>query len=241
MAKSQADFEARTKAWLRDLAEHLEPEALLDAVEEAVLIYSKDRPKTVVADVVGTGGDIALPATYIDGFSMLTTVEYPTAQLPAPAYVDRNEWVLYRSPTTLILRFLADVPAVAQSVRLTFTGARVLADIPDIDFAAVCALAASFLAEELASRYAQGVDPNINSDTVSGQSLRLAEEQRAKTLRGIYDEHVGNRATVTSEEAAGVGGGSGTAKGASTYAEFVDVDTALYGGAAPLTHPRRWS
>jgi hypothetical protein len=230
------EFASRTAKWLQDKNLRATNE-LQSHIAAAVRQYSKDRPYEVVSDVDGNAtSDVSLPSGFIDGFSQIRTVEYPIGDVPA-TIIDENEWVLYRTPTTYKLRFLVEVPpTAAASIRVTHTAyhtqgsddkTAAASTIPDADFEAVAALAASYAAYQIAQSYADGVDGQTDSAFVDGTGRNAAYVAGAKALRAVYDDALGM--------APKAGGTSKHGQG------FIDLDTPGPGYGDGLTHPRRWT
>lgn len=233
------DFTKRTNAWLQNKNLRLSDEHDLPAhIAAAVRQYSKDRPLEAVADLDGVGtSDVVLPATFIDGFSQVLSVEYPIGDLPA-TLIDENERELYRTPTTLVLRFLVDTPASASAnIRLTYTGYHsqgvdeangTASTIPDADFDAVCALAASYAATQIVQSYTDAVEPGSDAAFVQGDDRAEGYRRAAKELRAIYTDMIG--LGRPDEDKASKHGQS-----------FIDLDSRGPAYGDTITHPRRWT
>lgn len=227
--KTFADFQNQIKNVLQDAAGKLPIAASDAAILQAILQrYSKDRPQEKVTDVPGDGtSDIALPAGYEDGFSILRSLEYPIGNVP-PTYLEDDEWMFYRSPTGLKIRLLSTKPTATQNVRVSWT-ARHAADgttVPDWDFEAVCDFAGSLGFEGLAGVYAQTGDPTIQADVVNYRTKAQEYLGLAKAARRRYFNHLGI------EEGASGGAAAGPA------ISMGDLNEAMGSGVDRLTHPK---
>src|SRR5438034_6969 len=120
MGQTLAAWETRVKAILGnpDVA-RLPVQDLDDAIKGALRRYGKDRPRALSADYAGNGStfDLAVPASWINGFSGVMAVEYPQGQRPA-VFLDLAEVGLYPdvlAPTFIRLNFTT--PATGQTAR----------------------------------------------------------------------------------------------------------------------------
>lgn len=163
----------------------------LPAIAAALATYSKHNPKSLVADLAGTGGhDLDLPAGWVEDLSTIRRVEYPLDEIPANL-VDPDDWIIYEAPTGLQLRLIVDTPAIGEAVRLSYTGARVEDDVPAQDLDAVACLAASYCMQTLASLFVQTSDPTIAADVVNYRTKSGEADRQAKALKRRYTDLLG--------------------------------------------------
>jgi hypothetical protein len=114
-----------------------------------------------VEDITGTGTfDLPLSGTFIEDFSSISTVEYPyDAASQIPSTTKETSYIVYRSPTGLMLRLLSGTPSASETVRIAYTSTHAVtvteSTIPAHHNSAVANLAAGILAEILASEFAQ--------------------------------------------------------------------------------------
>lgn len=180
--------------------------AVLSAfVSRALDRYSKDSPLVVTNDQDATGTtQVTLPVApgpiavglnvpvFDPLFSQVLQIEYPVAQQP-PQYIDPTDFRLYQQPTGYIILLTQDSLVPNGTMRLTWT-ARHTPDgstVPDMDFYAVVDFAASLAAEQLATIYAQTVDPTFSADVVNYRSKSQEYQSLAKMLRKRYFNHLG--------------------------------------------------
>ncbi len=169
----------------------------------AIARYSKDRPRTVAAEVDGAGTSyLDLPEQWAAGFSSLVEVEFPARQNP-PTILDTQSWRMTRDPVDIDVQtiLLAHTPAVGQYVRLFFTAPWPLptdsADddsIDDLAFEAVAALAASFCCISLAGEASRSRSAALPSDFSDGRERGRNLVDAAHMYRSSYDSFVGIRA-----------------------------------------------
>lgn len=186
-----------------DSGKLVDPTDYNNAVTAALARYSKGKPRTLVKDLPGTDGhDLALPVEWCPDFSAVTALEYPIGSVPADI-LQSACWALYQSPTTTVIRLTDLSPAVAESVRCTFTALHTEATLPVVDQEAVADLAAAICLLQLSAAYGNSMDNTIQADSVDHQSKtdqyrRLAQELRRKGLAalGLDDEDAAPAASV---------------------------------------------
>lgn len=220
-----SDYRTITSRLIRDDSGRIDQDDLDDAIEQAVVQYSKDRPRKLVEDVTADGSTwLDLPESWQDGISALVSLEYPVGEDPL-SYLE--EFDIYQGPEAEQIYLHGEAPADGAAVRATFTVLHeVVADadsIPITDRQAVCCLAASLLCEQLATAYAGDRDSTILSDSVDHQSKSRDFATRANQLRKRYTDFIG----IEDKTAAPAG-------------EFVDWDGADSRGQDRLFHPRRY-
>lgn len=182
------------------------------AIQRALEEYSRDRPKEFVADVTGNGtpyysltaGSPVL-ASWADEFSRITRIEYPAAAVSAthrPTFIDPHDYrVDYRTASGKYLYLLAHVPTASETVRITYTGLRVLTEASDTvltsDKEALLDLATSVAVLILATQAPetvngnQGVEFNAPEQDASSSLMEVS-----KMWRDRYLQHIGKGETV---------------------------------------------
>ncbi len=238
MSYTKEDFLTRLETALQDTAEKLQPDDKDRLLSQAVLAYSKDRPRALIHELTGDASsyDFALPSSWVDGFSQITSqIEYPADDYQNPAYLEDDEWVFFKklvsSVTTTYLRFTTFIPASGKKARFLFTVPHTLNDttntIVDNDIESVTALAASLCFWALAAKFAQNTDSTLDADVIDYQRksdtyVNLAKEKMTlyNTLMGIGAEAKGNAAAS-----------AGTVQ--------KDLDILYPWGEDYLTHPMR--
>lgn len=184
------DYIVKMDALLQDNGSALQQPEKDIAIQMAVKVYSRLRPQEKVADIAGDGGfDYALPADWVDGFSIPKKVEYPAGE-QEPKYISMEDISLYRSAAALKLRFLKFSPATGKTIRLTYSALHIVtagsATIPVSDEDAVGALAAAHACEALSNYYAQTTEPTLTADVVDHRTKSQEFAGRAKRLRALF-------------------------------------------------------
>lgn len=196
--------------------------------------YSQDRPLVKAKDYAGDGVTYQLtlpaasgsPAAYgwIEGFSTVASVEYPSGERP-PLMLDPREisvdWI---SNTTKKLILAETTPATGQTARLLYTTQRVVeADVLLTDIDAVIKLSAAFCCRALAGLYAQTSDSTLGADVVNYRTKSQEYTSLADKFQKDYESQMGRDA----EQSPAAAGG------------FVNWDTRLQTGYDHFAHPRR--
>jgi hypothetical protein len=172
----------------------------LNAINSALALHAKHRPRQIVEDVAGTGGfDYALSgfASWADGFSRIVQVEYPVDDTsPDASVLEEEDWTIYKKPAGDVLRFLDATPETDETIRVTYTARHMFDDddvcsVAEADDSAVQKLAAALYCRILAAAYAQDDDSTIQADSVDHSSKRREYEAQAGKYRSEYDEHMG--------------------------------------------------
>lgn len=216
MSLEREDYISRSRGIIQDHAEFLEPDDVHRFLDEAVLLYSKDRARIKVCEITGDGStyewsvgeDKTILTDWIEDFSYINgRVEYPahtsTNLQQVPVYIDENFYMFYRkivsATTTLYFKATGFIPATGKIVRFEYALPHTLTDssnsIKDGDSSAVINLTASLCFWALAAKFAQSTEPTIDADSVdhqrkSEQYLEMAKERADmyKALMGIGED-----------------------------------------------------
>jgi len=148
---------------LRSLIPNAEDElddtsATRSAVIAAVRTYSRLKPRHLAYDYAGDSATYSfdLPSTFIYDWSIVEGVEYPQGE-QTPTYLDTNLFMLYGGTAGNFQLRLLQTPATGYTARMSYTAPHTVDNttdtVPSADFEAICQLAASMLASELASLY----------------------------------------------------------------------------------------
>ena len=238
MAMTKEDYQARLETALQDTAEKLQPDDKDRLLSQAVLIYSKDRPREVIHELTGDGTsyDFAMPSSWVEGFSnIVSKIEYPADDYQNPVYIEEDEWTFFKklvsSVTTTYIRFTTFTPASTKKARFLFTLPHTLSDtsntITDNDIEAVVTLTAALCFWALAAKFAQTTDPTIDADVIDYQRKSDLYTTLAKEKLAIYNSLMG-----LGEEAKG-------AAAAAAGVVLKDLDISFPWGEDYLTHPIR--
>ena len=236
MAMQKEDYLARLDTALQDTAEKLQPDDKVRLLSQAVLIYSKDRPRELVHEITGDASayDFAMPDDWIDGFSnIIGKIEYPADDYQNPVYIEDDEWIFFRklvaAVTTKYIRFTTFKPASGKVARFIYIVPHTLDEatntIVENDIEAVVSLTATLCFWALAAKFAQTTDPSIDADVIDYQRKSDLYTALAKEKLATYNSLMG-----LGEEAKGA---------ASAGVTFKDLDIYYPWGEDYLTHPIR--
>lgn len=211
---------------------------LVRAFEDALAIYSRDRPLDV-ADYLsgdGTAYDFRLPRRWVWGLSFLKSVEHPAGE-QFPVLLEPTEYGVREATTgqqpVRSLRFPSLVPASGtDNVLVTYTTRHVHTDeldtVPADDLLAVCWLAGSIAADMAAAKMAASSDSTLAADSVNYRDGTARWHAVAKRLRERYQAHI-------------AGGLAGEGTTVPPAGRWVDWDASLAEGAGDrLYHRRRY-
>lgn len=227
------DFQVGVDLRLEDLKNALGSDEKQEAIGEALAEYSKDKPQTAADDITGDAGfDYLLSdlASYEDGFSWITNIEYPYDSSAAiPNNIEDDRWAIYNSGSAKYLRFLDVKPATSETFRAHYTIPYVFDDsdnvvIPLADFRALCNLATAYALRAVAAKFVHTGDPSFSADVVNYRSKSREAMDLAKVFAKAYRDHMGLKDDAP-------------ARGASVT---VDQDMEYSFGGDFLTHPARW-
>ena len=143
-------------------------------VQDALAIYSRDKPYETIGSMTGAGANLLTPPTgWTEGWSQIRRVVYP--------YEDEDSTVLERdqytidstlSGTTRVerIRLIDDEPSATETVRMWYTKPHTLTEsattIPDQDESAFSHLVASLVETAKASYYLALKDQSVTADLV---------------------------------------------------------------------------
>jgi len=198
-----ADLQALIDAALRDEAHAIPPADRDQALELAVSRYSLDRPRRLIAELIGDGtATLDLPDGWDAEQSRAMAVEDPPGAVPA---VFRDDFTLRQTPDGQRLD-LGRALATGAAVWLHFSAPHqcdITADtIPRADREPVSSYAASLLLDGLAVRETAAGSPTIGADSVDHGSRGREYAARARTLRERYFHALGlseSRASAAGE------------------------------------------
>lgn len=196
--------------------------------------YSADRPLVKAKDYSGDGSTYAFdlpagtgtPAVYgwIDGFSSVVSLEYPTGDRPQTFLDPREIRIDFSSATAKKLFLDETTPGTGKTMRLRYTTRRETeADVISTDLDAVAKLAASLCCRALAGLYAQTSDSTIGADVVNYRT----KSQEYTSLADKYERDYVAQISGQRDEAVKPASGR------------VNWDSRLQSGYDFLTHPRR--
>lgn len=149
----------------------------------------------MVSDIAGDGSyDIALPAGWVDGYSVVRRIETPTGN-QVPSIVEPDRYGIERLAASVELRFYDMTPPNGDTIRLTFTQPHAVtagaSSVPVQDDAAVAAMASALCCRQLAARHTHDFDSTMSADSVDFQGSPGRYLLLATTLEREFEEHLG--------------------------------------------------
>jgi hypothetical protein len=194
MSKNYTDYETNVKALCKDNSRIFGPEDYSTAIDNALSIYSRHKPRKIVQEYTSDGTRLfALPTYWDDELSTGTQrVEYPVdATEDQESLLDPEEVILYNTTSGFKLRFRAtenedNLPPTGETFRVHYVGLHALTasenTIPDSHFQAFSKLAASELLRMMAVRVSQNSSGNVTDGSANYNS-------KEATLRGLSKEY----------------------------------------------------
>lgn len=190
MGHTRQQYEDRIRNRLGDLGliQHIPETSFPLAIEEALLVFSKDKPRKIRGTFSGDGTtrtfDLTTLAGWATEWSRVDKIEHPLGEIP-PSLVDSHDYDVVDETGELLLH---DAPATGtNNVRVTFLGVYPFPDdtsdtdlVPDVYFPAVVAKAAAHALRSKAHEYARQ-----QSTSVAGDLFRREPEPLYEGARGL--------------------------------------------------------
>lgn len=238
MSLTRDDYLSRLQRSLQDVGEFLQPDDDAVFLNQAVLIYSKVRPRKKAYELTGDGSafDFAMPSDWVEEFSIIPEkIEYPVDDtVQSRSFLDAEDWELFRKlvsgETVLYLRFKTFVPQSGRIARYVYTCPHTLntstSTIKDHDSDAVLALAAGLCYWALSARFAQSSDSTIQADVIDYARKSELYRDLAIEKMNLYKSLMG------------LGSGKDSVAAASAGVSIKDLDITYPGNLGDyLTHP----
>ena len=165
-------------------------ERLGDAVRE----FSRFVPRLRAKDYSGDGSTYTfnLPNDWNERFSRIKNVESPQGY-QEPSYLDAWDYTVYLTPDGYQLR-LFSTPGADTTVRVFYTALhRVNSQddtVPEAHKRALCYLAASMAARNLAAKYAGFTDPSITADVIGYTTKQREYNSQADFYQNMFKMHL---------------------------------------------------
>lgn len=137
-------------------------------IASAMEIFSRHFPLVIRKSVTGNGtGVYDTPLGWVNEFSRLVNVEYPTGQNP-PSYMDNDTFGIYQSDirTWQIMLYGITVPATSSFI-LYFTGKRDTTQISVLQLEPFVWLAAGYILKKTAIHYVSSTKSSLSADSVN--------------------------------------------------------------------------
>lgn len=188
-----SDYQTLVDDLVRDDAGKIGTSQRDAAIATAVIRYSDDRPRRTVADVIGAGQMLDVPAGWVRDFSVIESIEYPVGKIP-PRRIAADRHCIYESPDGPQIQLL-DALAAASALRVCYTVRHLVGDtddtIPLSHREAVANYAAAILCDQLSALYANESDSTIQADSVQQGSKSAAYRSKARDYRKAYQDALG--------------------------------------------------
>lgn len=176
----------------------IEEERIVNFVNSAVKAYNRNRPNTGVSVFSGNGTAYAwnLPSDWVDGFSEISLVEYPSGEQD-PTYLKSYKWRIVQGTANKQFRLLLDIPSSTQTVTITYTTPHTLtvgtSTIPTQDEESVQDLAAAYCFSELAAKFARTNRSTLEGDVINNLAKVDYYANQARIMENRYKAHLGIR------------------------------------------------
>lgn len=189
------------KVSLREDRNRLNPNDWKLIAQQAVLHFSKDRPRKVIADITGNGTKIytlsGVVASWGNRFSKFKKIEFPTNSDPK-SYIQSDNYEIYESATDTEQLVFKDVsPSATQTIRATYTVVHTFNDttstIDDQDKIMFCLLMAHYAAQALVSDFLKANRSNLPNDSVDFSQKSKDMQALADALLKKYAELVSGK------------------------------------------------
>jgi hypothetical protein len=212
---------------------HIPFDGITQSLRAALEQYAFDVPRILVTDLAGDGNafdfSIADLPGYQDGFSVISSIEYPAGGRH-PLALDAGEWGMYRSPDGLMVRLGALTPRSGESIRVTYSVAHTIEDLDGatettilpMHTQAFVYLTAAKAMQMIANKFLHEQETTLDADSVNRSNKSDTARRLIGTMLGLYREIVGVQ------------------RGVRPGLLVVDLDTSFAAsGLDRLTHPRR--
>ena len=177
--------------------DELPPGTLEERLGDAIRAYSRISPycpRPIDYEGDGETYDFDLPSNWDLEFSRVRSIEYPVGY-QEPEYLEPDEYILYYSPTSGWQLRLFSIPASGETLRVLYITLHRLTDsedtIPERDKRAVCYLAGSLIARNLAAKYAGFTDPSLSADVINYRTKQREYSEVANQFEAQFKLHFG--------------------------------------------------
>lgn len=201
MAFSKQEAIDQARVFMRGQGHRLQAGDWARVINQAIIRFSKDRPRELVYSVTGTGAYTYTLTGVLTGWvnkeSRITSIEYP-AGAQKPSYLDQGKWTIYRSnSTTEQLKLFEDSPTASETMLINYTTPHTLNDststCEDNDLDVFAYLAAHYAAQAMVSDLLQENRSNLQSDgTDFSQKQADMQKLADKLLEKYVDGLKGN-------------------------------------------------
>ena len=189
------DFKTKMEAIIKDDGNLIDHSADIPLfLQDALKRYNQDHPLIKVYDVTppATGYEFDLPSDWADGFSKIDSVEYTRGTLPGPSYLYCEDYMIYRSPAGLKLKFF--IPIIfGKTARVNYIAMHTVSSSASTvylnDFDALSNLAGSICLRAMADKTTQLTNSTITGSSIDYQRKTSDFGTRADELENLYNIH----------------------------------------------------
>lgn len=203
MGHTRTQYENAIRGRLGDLGllQHIDETQIPIALEDALLTFSKDRPRRVSGTFSGDGTtqtfDLSTLTGWATGWSRVASVEYPAGEIP-PRILDSHRYTVDEESDDLVIYFAPDAGADNIKIRFfaTYPFPNDTADtdlVADVYYPAITAKAGANTLRAKANEFARQ-----QSTSVAGDLFRRDAEplfRGASLLEKVYTDTVLGRPT----------------------------------------------
>ncbi len=181
-----------------------------EAIQRAVNKFSRDVPRTIVADAVGDGGNYYILTTILtsweDGFSNILSIDYDAGtrvssdELPQFLDFDDGAWKFYEDASSKYLLFPSLAPTSSITFRVRYTARHTLDNNQDTSLAstieiryekAIIYLGISEVAAAVAFRLEKSLDPPAGVEFSLMRNRASGMNRLAEIFEEKYRDEVG--------------------------------------------------
>ena len=180
------DYRAIVPDYVRDDSNVIDSTDSDQAILAAVGELDSVSPNDVFVELTEASAtkNFSLPGDWVSGFSRISQVEYPTAQVP-PVLLSADDFMTWQTPSGDSLILSSEIPA-SEPIWIKYSRKYILTevadDIPERFRQPVSLFAASLLCDQMAAFYAGESDSNFTADVASFGS----KSQEFRTLANKY-------------------------------------------------------
>lgn len=176
----------------------IEEERIVNFITSAVKSYNRIVPNTAATAFAGNGTayEWSLPGDWVDGFSEIMSVEYPSGE-QNPTYIKSYKWRIHQGTASKKFRLLLDVPSSTQTVNIVYTIPHTVtvgsSTLPQQDEEALQDLAAAYCFSEIAAKWSRTSKSTLEGDIINNMQKVDYYKGQARDLENRFKAHFGIR------------------------------------------------
>lgn len=162
------------------------------AVLTALSIYSLHFPDLYLSAITGNETQTyALPSQWVNGFSLIKSIEYPVNNIPADLLESDRYEIYLNSSNVYKLRLLENSPTASETFNVLISIPRTALTIMSNHESAFIWLAAAVCYVMLSNKYSHTSDGSLNLDTTDYTSKAETYAAKSVALMDLYKAMVG--------------------------------------------------